>query len=87
MPANVVIVDVIGLLLAIIGFHMAFRQSVVRRLIGRLQPGKSAPLEAAGGHDDPLTYILRISGVMIMVFGVVIGGMVTAFYIVTSGQG
>jgi len=28
-------------------------------------------------NEDPLTYILRISGVMLMIFGIVIGGMVT----------
>lgn len=84
LPTNVVIIDVIGLVLAVLGFHMAFRQSVVRQLIGRLQPSKPERVGSAQSHEDPLTYVLRISGVMIMVFGVVIAGMVTAFHFATS---
>lgn len=75
MPAYALIVDVFGLVLAAIGFCMAFRQAFVRRLIGR--PPKLA--SSANGSDDPLTYILRIAGVMMMTFGIAIGGMVTMF--------
>lgn len=77
MPRYVLIVDFFCLIFALIGFTMAFRQSVVRRLIGRPPAGKSASIGGSGG--DPITYILRISGTMVMVFAVAIGGMVTLF--------
>ncbi|WP_232307718.1 hypothetical protein [Sphingobium chungbukense] len=35
----------------------------------------------AGEGVDPLTYVLRIAGVMIMVFGIAIGGMLTLFHL------
>ena len=77
MPGYVLIVDFFGLIAALIGFTMAFRQDVVRHMIGRPPLPRSGP-----GHDnggDPLTYALRIAGVMVMVFGIVIAGMVTLF--------
>lgn len=73
MPTHVILVDFFGLILALIGFNMAFRQASVRRMLGR----PSRPRTQANDNDDPLTYGLRISGVMIMIFGIVIGGMVT----------
>ncbi|WP_150295479.1 hypothetical protein [Sphingobium estronivorans] len=77
MPGYVIAVDVFGLVLAVIGFNMAFRQPFVRRLLGRPGP-LSSPL-SQGDEEDPLTYVLRIAGVMIMVFGIAIGGMLTLF--------
>jgi len=65
-----------GLCLAFMGFGMAFRQIVVRRLLGR-----PAPPRSPGDDEDPLAYALRIAGVMIMAFGIVIGGMVLAFHL------
>lgn len=62
--------------LALAGFAMAFRQAKVRRLLGR----PAAP-RLAGDDDDPLAYALRISGVMIMAFGIVIGAMFTVFHL------
>ena len=79
MPGYVLIVIAVGLILAATGFTMAFRQTAFRRLIGRPQPPASSGQPSVGGSEDPLTYILRIAGVMIMVFGVVIAGMVTLF--------
>lgn len=80
MPAYVLIVDFCGFILAVAGFTMAFRQNLVRRIFGS---SASATTRRARQDDgsDPLTYILRISGVMIMIFGVVIGGMVTLFHL------
>jgi hypothetical protein len=72
MPDYVLIVDFFGFVLAIVGFCMAFRQTAFRRLLGRpVQP--PTQLHAQDAADDPLTYILRIAGIMIMIFGVVIG--------------
>ena len=80
MPGYVLTVDIFGFVLAVIGFAMAFRQAAVRRLLGR---PRRPPSQFRQGSDggDPLTYILRIAGVMIMVFGLVIAGMVTLFHL------
>lgn len=75
MPGYVLILDFFALVLAVIGFSMAFRQTFVRRLLGKPVPRT----RDSSDHDDPLTYILRIAGVMAMVFGIAIGGMVTLF--------
>lgn len=79
MPGYVIAVDVFGLVLVILGFHMAFRQALVRRLLGR--PMQPRPKGSEGNDDEPLTYILRIAGVMIMVFGIALGGMLTLFHL------
>lgn len=76
MPGYVVIVDFFGAILAFAGFMMAFRQSTVRRLMGRPAPPVSS-IAQANQDGDPIAYILRIAGIMVMVFGIVIGGMVT----------
>ncbi len=76
MPGYVFAVDFFAAIFAFIGFSMAFRQSAVRRLIGR-PPPRASSLVQADGESDPITYILRIAGIMIMIFGIVIGGMVT----------
>lgn len=76
MPGYVLIVDIFGAMLAFAGFSMAFRQRAVRRFIGRPSPPATS-IARANNEDDPITYILRIAGIMIMVFGIVMGGMVT----------
>lgn len=65
----------LGLCLAIGGFTLAFRQAWVRQRLGR-----PAPARLAGDDEDPLAYALRIAGVMIMAFGIIIAGMFTAFH-------
>lgn len=77
MPTYVLIVDLFCVIFAVTGFTMAFRQNVARRMLGRPAP-RSANI---GDDSDPLTYILRISGVMVMVFGLAIGIMVTLFHL------
>lgn len=80
MPAYVIVVDICGLALIAAGFIMAFRQGLVRRILYRNgAPGRPA----APGEDgqDPLTYVLRIAGVMVMTFGLTVGGMITLFHL------
>ncbi len=80
MPGYVLVIDFFGLVLAFICFTMAFRQDTARRILGRPARPPSRPGQDQDG-DDPLTYILRIAGTMIMVFGIVIAGMVTLFHL------
>lgn len=78
MPGYVFVVDAFALVLVALGFTMAFRQASFRRAIGRPKP-HSPSRRPDGAEDDPLTYILRIAGVMLMAFGIAIGGMLTLF--------
>lgn len=75
----VLIVDLFALALAFVGFSMAFRQASVRRMLGHPPRPRSRAIQS-DPRDDPLTYVLRIAGIMLMIFGVVIGGMVTLIY-------
>jgi hypothetical protein len=73
MSVYVIAIAVFGVTLAILGFCMAFRQSAIRRILGR--PLKPAQFADDGSREDAMTYILRIAGIMIMVFGIAIAGM------------
>ena len=66
---RIVLIDAIALLIATIGFHLAFRQRFLRRLWQQ----DSAP------DDDPAHYALIIAGVMLSAFGVLIFGFTTMF--------
>lgn len=84
MPPHVIAIDVVGVILMICGFVLAFRQTFVRRLLNR-------PLAAPEGKDgadsggDALSYILRLGGVMLLLFGLALGGMFTLFNLAGSG--
>lgn len=79
MPRYMILVDIFGAILVAIGFSMAFRQLFVRRLFGlKLEP--RAP-HGSDDEEDPLTYILRIAGIMIMVFGFALAMMTTMVYL------
>ncbi|SCW34779.1 hypothetical protein SAMN02927924_00093 [Sphingobium faniae] len=78
MPVHVWIIDLFGAALVAMGFIMAFRQDVARRIIGKPQ-APATLIAAAEEGGDPLTYILRIAGVMLMVFGFAMGLMFTLF--------
>lgn len=78
MPTTVIVIDLIGFLFVLLGFHLAFRQELVRRWWRMLRdeqhsPGELPPLT----DDDPVRYVLRISGVMILAFGIVLSLLFT----------
>jgi hypothetical protein len=79
MPGYVLIVDFFGMVLAGAGFTMAFRQAFFRRLLGRA--GSPARQTRSDHGEDPITYILRIAGVIVMAFGIAIASMVTLFHL------
>jgi formate hydrogenlyase subunit 3/multisubunit Na+/H+ antiporter MnhD subunit len=79
MSSHVIAVDIVALLLALIGFHMAFRQSLVRRLIG----GAARPRPGKDGDEDPVHYALMIFGMMILAFGIILFGFTTFYALLT----
>jgi len=79
MPAHALIAAVCGLILAIMGFTIAFRQSLVRRLLRRSDERPRHGLGPLDSGRDPLTYVLRIAGIMMMAFGIAVAGMLTVF--------
>jgi hypothetical protein len=90
MPAHVLIVDLLALLAAVAGFHMAFRQAVVRRLWRGVQDMRGvAPRESAARPegDDPVHYALIIFGMMLLAFALVFAGFVTFYWLFTRGGG
>ena len=76
MTGHAIAVDGLALLVAATGFHLAFRQRLVRHLwsIARRQADTDALCEPTPPTDDqdPVHYALMISGTMIMAFGVII---------------
>ena len=86
MSTHVVLVDLAGLLLALAGFHMAFRQRLVRRLWDRGRAarglGPRARVEKPEG-EDPVHYALIIFGMMLLAFGVILVGFNTAYALMT----
>ncbi|WP_324749586.1 hypothetical protein SH591_13750 [Sphingomonas sp. LY54] len=85
MPAHVILIDLVALFLATLGFHMAFRQRLVRRLWGSLT---GAPADAAAparpDGEDPVHYALIIFGIMIMAFGTILFAFTTFYAFLTA---
>ena len=84
MSTHVLLVDLVAILFAVVGFHLAFRQAVVRRWLDarRAKQGKAPLLRGAAG-EDPLHYALLIFGTMTMAFGIIIFGFTTMYALVT----
>lgn len=68
-------VDIFGTVLAIVGFLMAFRPKAFRRM-ARMPP----PPPPQMVQTDARAYVLRIAGVMIMMFGITLAVMFTLVY-------
>ena len=87
MSAHVILVDLFAILLVLIGFHMAFRQRLVRGLWAKWR-GVPPPRPRMTGEDaDPAHYALIIFGVMIMAFGAIIFFFTTVYGLLTGTQG
>lgn len=76
MQTYVVIIDLIGLSLMVLGIHLAFRQEQVRAWLARLR-GCQRVQPRPPAEDDPAHYVMRIAGMMMAAFGVVICLMFT----------
>jgi hypothetical protein len=86
MPLHAVLVDLVGLLFAVAGFHMAFRQSFLRRLWeqGRAARGKRAKVRTVHPEgEDPVHYALIIFGMMLFAFGIILIAFTTAYALMT----
>ena len=69
--AVLVVIDVVAAVLVIAGFHIGFRQTLLRSMWARLrEPHSDAPSGFVGAASDPegVASVLRIAGVMIMAF-------------------
>ena len=87
MPAHVLAVDAVAILFALVGFHMAFRQRLVRRWARawRDRGGEARPAKPAKpGGEDPVHYALIIFGMMLLAFGTILFAF-TTFYAVLTG--
>ena len=87
MSVRLLLIDLVGLLIAVAGFHLAFRQRLVRAWMDRIRARQGrAPIarEAARDSEDPLHYAMIIFGTMIMAFGIIVIGFTTMFAIATG---
>ena len=87
MSAPRLLVDLLGLLLALAGFRIAFRQKRVRRWLDRMRVRQGRPPLAAaptGGAEDPLYFAMSIFGTMSMACGFSVIGFSTMFAITTG---
>src|SRR3546814_19932216 len=65
VPTYVLVVDSVGLILAILGFCMAFRQKFVRKLFRQARHSTEA-IPRPPPHEDQVRYAHLISGIMVM---------------------
>ncbi|MHA4835961.1 hypothetical protein [Sphingopyxis sp. MSC1_008] len=87
MPITIIIVDLVGLLLAIAGFLLAFRQEDVRRWWAAMRRQTLGAALRPLTNDDPARYVLRIAGVMICAFGIVIALLFTLAHFTLRSSG
>ncbi|TFI58649.1 hypothetical protein E2493_08360 [Sphingomonas parva] len=80
MSSHVIAVDIVAILFALVGYHMAFRQRLVRRLIG----GAARPQPGRDEGEDPVHYALLIFGMMILAFGIILFGFTTFYAVLTE---
>jgi hypothetical protein len=86
MSTHVILVDLLGLILALAGFHMAFRQRLVRQWWeqGRAARGKPAKVRIQHPEgEDPVHYALIIFGMMLFAFGLILIAFTTLYALMT----
>jgi hypothetical protein len=82
MSMHVILVDLLGLIFAAAGFHLAFRQRVVRNWLDAVRARQGRlPLErvTAGDAEDPVHYAMIIFGTMSMAFGLILFAFTTMY--------
>lgn len=85
MSTHVIVVDLAGLAFVIVGFHMAFRQALVRRWWRGMQqrPPDAPQRPVRPQEEDPAHYALLIFGMMMLAFGLIIIGFTTSYALMT----
>jgi hypothetical protein len=82
MSTHAILVDLLGVLFAFVGFNLAFRQGAVRAGLDalRVRQGRQ-PLRrlAENADEDPAHYAMFIFGTMMLAFGIIIFGFTTMF--------
>jgi hypothetical protein len=81
MSARTIIVDLLALAAIVVGFHLVFRQSFVRRLWG----GPERPLPRKEEGEDPAHYAMIIFGMMLLAFGIILFAFTTLFETMMPG--
>jgi len=85
MSLGTIIIDMVALGLAVLGFLLAFRQSWLRRLTRRLSGrDPAAPRRDRERGEDPVHYAMIIAGVMLMAFGLIMFGFTTIYALLTA---
>ena len=84
MSAHVIIVDAVAVLLAVVGFCLAFRQRWVRRWWRGLGGRGALARPERGEGEDPVHYAMIIFGMMIFAFGLIIFAFTTVFSVMTT---
>jgi hypothetical protein len=88
MTGHVLAVDALAILLSAVGFHMAFRQRLVRRWADAWRArggGERSPAAPKPDGEDPVHYALIIFGMMLLAFGMILFAFTTAFAVMTAG--
>jgi hypothetical protein len=88
MPAHVLAVDALAILLAVAGFHMAFRQRLVRgwaRAWRERSGSARPPRPPKPEEEDPVHYALIIFGMMLFAFGIILFAFTTFYSVLTGG--
>ncbi|MBU3076952.1 hypothetical protein [Sphingomonas quercus] len=83
MSAYTILTDIGALIAMLVGFHLAFRQHLVRRWWRII---RSRPPEPAISDEDPAHYAMIIFGMMLLAFGLIIFCFMTLFSLFTAGN-
>ena len=81
VSSGLLVTDAFAILAAVVGFHIAFRQNLVRRLVARLS---NRPPPAAITDEDPAHYAMIIAGTMLMAFGLIMFAFTTSYALMTA---
>ena len=81
MSASAILIDVVALLFAVLGFLVAFQSERVRNWWAITNAdGARKHIARPMSDDEPARYVMRIVGVMMLAFGTAIFLFVTIFH-------
>jgi hypothetical protein len=86
MSTHLILIDLLAIAFVVAGFHLAFRQRLVRAWLDSARARRGLePLRAALADpaQDPAHYAMLIFGTMAMAFGIILFGFTTMYALVT----